>query len=456
MRSFDLVVIGTGTAGTTVATRCRTAGWSVAIVDELPFGGTCALRGCDPKKVLVGAGELVDWSVRMRAKGVVAGKIEIDWPALVRFKRTFTQPVPAQRQREYDDAGIVSIHGAARFVDRLRLNVGGGVLQGKHVVIASGAKPVPLRISGEEHVITSTDFLDLDRLPESIVFIGGGYISMEFAHLAARAGTKASVLDRGDRPLKDFDADLVARLVDISEACGIRIVTNTAVRGVENRGGELVVHAERDGEGVAFSTACVVHGGGRVADIDGLNLEAAGIARTRRGIAVNEYLQSRSDPAVYAAGDAADNGGLPLTPFAAAEAEIVAENLLEGNHRAVDFRVPVSIVYTVPPLAMVGLTESQARERSIAYRCTAGDSSSWYTYRRINAPSQYKMLIDDQSDQILGAHVLGSHAEELANLFTLAMTSRVPARTLKEMIFAYPTAASDLEYLLSPPEGRRP
>jgi glutathione reductase (NADPH) len=449
VRRFDLIVIGTGSAGTSIATTCRAAGWSVGIVDELPFGGTCVLRGCDPKKVLVGAGELVDWSRRMNAKGVVTKPLQIDWPALMRFKRTFTEPAPAQRQRSYDEAGIVSFHGRARFVDRSQLRIDGEIVEAKHFAIASGAKPVPLEIPGEEHVITSTQFLELDRLPSSIVFIGGGYISMEFAHVAARAGVKAFVLDRGDRPLKGFDADLVARLIELTRAAGIDVSVKTAVLGVERRNGEFVVRARQGDKEATFPAALVIHGGGRVPDIDELDLQAAGVARTEKGIQVNAFLQSTSNPAVYAAGDAADGGGLPLTPVAGTEGETVAQNLLRGNHRTLDFSGLTSIVYTIPALASVGLGEVQAKERGISYRCSTGDSSEWYTYRRVNAASQYKIVLEAAGGTILGAHFLGPFAEELANLFALAIRAKISKNVMNETLFGYPTAASDIEYLLA-------
>ncbi len=449
MESFELVVVGTGSAGTTAASKCRSAGWGVAIVDDRPFGGTCVLRGCDPKKVLVGVAELVDWSRRMCATGAVTQPLQIDWPALARFKRTFTEPVPAQRQRMYDDAGIVSFHGRARFIDREHLNIGGRVVQARRVVIASGAKPAPLGIPGEEHVVTSTEFLELERLPANVLFIGGGYISMEFAHLCARAGTKACVLDRGDRPLKGFDVDLVSRLAGLTREAGIRLELNAAVTALEKRGRSFVVRAIQQGRDAEFVADLVVHGGGRVPDLDDLNLQAAGVAQTEKGVQVNEFFQSATNEAVYAAGDAADGGGLPLTPVAGTEGEIVAENLLEGNRRTADFSGLVSIVYTIPPLATVGLTETQASERKIQYRCFGGDSSDWYTYRRINAPSEYKVLVDESTACVIGAHLLGPHAEELANIFALAIRAKVPAAVLKETLFGYPTAASDIEYMLS-------
>src|SRR5690242_18124685 len=156
--AFDLIVIGTGSGGSAVASRCRSAGWRVAIVDELPYGGTCALRGCDPKKVLVGAAELTDWNRRMTGRRV-AGQAEISWPDLLRFRRTFADPGPAARWQVLAKAGIATYCGPARFVGPDTLAVDGEVLEARHFVFAAGAKPRRLGIPGEEHLVTSTDFL---------------------------------------------------------------------------------------------------------------------------------------------------------------------------------------------------------------------------------------------------------------------------------------------------------
>src|SRR5258707_10487935 len=150
---FDVVVIGSGTAGSTVTSMCRSAGWSVAVVDSLPFGGTCALRGCDPKKVLVGAAELLDFSQRLSAPESVKGTLQIDWPKLINFKRSFTDPVPKQKEQSFQKAGIKSFHGRARFVDAHSIEVAGQRLDARFIVIAAGAKPATLHILGEEHLI---------------------------------------------------------------------------------------------------------------------------------------------------------------------------------------------------------------------------------------------------------------------------------------------------------------
>src|ERR1700737_4417398 len=165
-RKFDLVVIGTGSAASAVASRCRAAGWQVAIIDSRPFGGTCALRGCDPKKVLVGAAEAIDWARRMHGKGIRAEELRIDWQELMRFKRSFTEPVPKNREEEFARAGLAAFHGRARFVGRSSVQVNDDVLEGRFVVIAAGRKPADLKIPGTDLLTTSEQFLELDELPK--------------------------------------------------------------------------------------------------------------------------------------------------------------------------------------------------------------------------------------------------------------------------------------------------
>ncbi len=187
VKRYDLLVIGTGSAASSVAPQCREAGWTVAIIDSRPFGGTCALRGCDPKKVLVGAAEALHWGPRLSGRGVQPAGARIDWRELMAFKRTFTTPVPEGQEQWLREVGIDTFHGRAKFFGPTAVRVGGDALEAPHVVIASGAMPATLGIPGEEHLITSEEFLELDELPKRIVFVGGGYISMEFANVAVRA-----------------------------------------------------------------------------------------------------------------------------------------------------------------------------------------------------------------------------------------------------------------------------
>jgi len=448
MKKFDLIVIGTGSAGATAANECRSAGWNVAIVDSRPFGGTCALRGCDPKKVLVGVTEVIERSRQMAGNGVSDG-VKIDWPALMRFKRSFTQPVPADREQQFSQAGIAVFHGRARFTDKTTIQVGDDTLVGRFVLIAAGAWPARLHIPGEEHLTTSDKFLELDVLPPRIVFVGGGYISFEFAHVSARSGAQAQILHRGARPLEKFDPDMVARLVKATEELGVAVRLNTAVQRIEKSSGYFTVHASVNGAAQTFEGDMVVHGAGRVPEIDNLDLERAGVARDKRGVIINEYLQSISNPAVYAAGDAAASGAPRLTPVAAMEGEVVATNLLKGNHRKPDLTAVASIVFTLPSVATVGLLESTAKEQGLKFRVNHQDTSDWYSSRRLGAThSAFKVLIEEGSDRILGAHVIGPHAEEQINLFTLAIRSEIRASDIEQTLFAYPTGASDLSYMV--------
>jgi len=447
MDPYDLIVVGTGAGGGEVANRCATAGWRVAVIDDEPYGGTCALRGCDPKKVLVGVSDLIDWHKRMSGRGV-SGDAVMDWSALMKFKRTFTDPVPGSQEANYRKLGVATYHGIGRFTGPDRFAVDGSELQSKFFVIASGARPAPLGIPGEEHVKTSTDFLDLDALPRRITLIGGGYIAFEFAHIAARAGAKVTMLGRG-RPLKAFDPDLVARLVEHTRGLGVDVRLDSPVIGVERSGAEFRVKCRGSGENFV-ATDLVVHGAGRIPKTNELDLERANVETDKRGaVRVNEWLQSVTNPRVYAAGDAAASpGALPLTPVAAHQSIVIASNLLHGNKKSPDYRGVPSVVFTTPPLAAVGLTVEETRQKGLKVRVKSEDTSEWFSNRRVNeTAAMYKTLTDEQSGRVLGAHVLGPHAEEIINLFALAIRNNLTATDLAHMIYAYPTSASDVAHM---------
>src|SRR5713226_2844500 len=262
--TVDLIVLGTGSAAQSVAYLCRDAGWGVAVVDSRPFGGTCQLRGCDPKKVLVGVSDLVDWSQRMQGKGVSAPALSISWPELIRFERTFTDPAPHENEQAFEQAGILTRHGRAHFIDRTTVEVEGETLVGRHVVIAGGARRATLGIPGEELLTSSTEFLELERLPRRILFVGGGYIAFEFAHVAARAGAQVRVLHRGSRPLKTFDPDLVAMLVETTKGLGVEVGLNTEVVAIERQADHLLVQGRTSGQEQTFEADMVVNASGRL------------------------------------------------------------------------------------------------------------------------------------------------------------------------------------------------
>jgi len=447
MDAYDLIVIGTGTAAQVAARRVRKAGRSVAVIDHRPFGGTCALRGCDPKKMLVSGAEAIDLSRRMHGRGV-AGELRIDWTKLIAFKRSFTDPVPHKREEDFAKQGIEAFHGMARFTAPDTVAVEARALKGRHVLIASGARPVPLRFPGAEHAITSDAFMELEHLPERIVMVGGGYIAAEFSHIAARAGAKVTVLQRGERMLPNFDPELVGWLMEKFQEIGVDVRTRNAVNEIERSGNAYRVRTQTpEGEAVVEADL-VVHAAGRIPDIDNLDLPAGGVAVADGRLSLNEYLQSISNPAVYAAGDAAAKGP-PLTPVSSRDGKVVAANILEGNRHRPDYRGVPSVAFTLPPVAAVGLSEAAARKQGLKFRVKSAKVPDWYTARRVaETVYGYKTLVDESSGRVLGAHLVGPHADEVINLFGLAIRHDLTADDLKSTMFAYTTGASDIGSML--------
>lgn len=445
--SFDLLIIGTGTAAMVAAFRVRSAGWSVAVIDEKPYGGTCALRGCDPKKMLVAGAEAIDSSRRMRGNGIV-GEVRIDWSDLIAFKRTFTDPIPVKHEHRYHEKGIATFHGPARFTGPNSLWVAGNELQARHILIAAGAEPMRLGILGEEHLIDNEAFMAMESLPRRIALVGGGYIAAEFSHIAARAGVAVAILQRGPRILAQFEPELVGWLMDGFDAIGVDVRTSTTVTAIEKTDETFRVHAETNGRAAAIEADLVVHAAGRTPALGHLDLEAGGISSERGRLLLNEHLQSVSNPAVYAAGDAAQMGP-PLTPVSSHDAKVVAANLIDGNHVKPDYRGVPSVAFTLPPITAVGMSEEEARRSGIPHKVKSERASGWYTARRVaESVYGYKTIVEEGSGHILGAHLVGPHADEVINLFGLAIRHNLTADDLKSTMFAYPTGASDIGYMV--------
>lgn len=444
-KNYDLVVLGSGGAGYRVAMRCREAGWKVALVEDYKiWGGTCDNRGCMPKKVLVGVAEMADMERRFSEIGIVQERAKLDWAALVKLKSTFTSGVSDETKEPLEKAGVELYEGEPRFVSEDTLEVNGELLTAKHFQIAVGAKPAKLTFEGAEHLITSEDFLSLEALPERMVFVGGGYVSFELAHVAARFGVKVTILHGDERPLPAFDADCVKTMVAASQAAGIDVVLSARVDRVEQRGDEVVVHAG----GKEYTGDVAVNGAGRPPALDGLNLEAANVKFERRGVTVNEHLQSVSNPRVYAGGDAAA-AGPPLSPVARLHGTIVADNLLGTATKQPDYRSTPSVVFTEPPLAKVGLLESEAKEQGLEVAVKLSDLSGWYDAKRTNLKHTVaKTLVEKSSRKILGVHILGNRADDLINMFALAVENGLTVEQFQAPIYAFPTPSDDARYLV--------
>src|SRR5690625_2292087 len=414
-KEFEVIVIGTGPAGSAIAESSGEKGLNTAIIDSRGYGGTCPLRGCNPKKVLASATNLIAKNKRMQGKGLRQNST-IDWKDLIAFKRTFTEPVPKAKEKSLQDAGVTTFHGEARFIGENKIKISDQTLIGDKIVIATGAMPTAMPIKGEEHFTYSHDFLELDHLPEKLIFVGGGYVSFELAHIAARAGSEVHIVQRSEQALKEFNPDLVDQLIKQSETIGIQVHLNTAVQAVEKADNGFTVKAKRDGEMVKLDGDLVVHGAGRVPEIENLHLDVANVQHDKNGIMVNDFLQSVSNPDVYAAGDVDATNGSPLTTVAGLEAEVLTENILKGNREQADYTGVPSVVFTAPKLAMAGMSEQQAKASGENIEVHDIDVSGFFTYKHTNEPAAaVKIIIDQDGDQIIGAHLMSDEADELIN-----------------------------------------
>lgn len=447
IEKYDLIVIGAGTGGVGVARPCAKAGWKVAIIDELPYGGTCMLRGCDPKKMLIGVTEGIDWNERMKKNGLETEKGNVSWSKMMAFKRTFTGVMPAKLEKGLARSGIETIHGNAQFTSDGILQVGNRKLTATNYHIATGARPMTLNIPGEEHVSTSTDFLELENKPERLVFIGGGFIGFEFSHIAKRSGaTEITIIQRGKNALVNFDQDLVEMQIEKTRQMGIDVRLETHVSKIAKVKNGFEISVISNDEEEIIECDIVIHSAGRVPNIDGLNLEAIGVETNRLGVKVNEYLQSVSNHQVFSVGDCADTGAPNLTPVSANEARIAAKNLIAGkNVRKMSYPPIPIVVFTLPPVARVGLDEKEAYQKGMIFDVKFGKTKNWYSSIRVGEEfSGYKTLIEKETGKIIGAHIIGIGAEEQINVFALAMSQEMTANKLRGAIFAYPSYSSDL------------
>lgn len=458
MQEFDVFIIGTGTAGETAAAMLRNAGLSVGIADRDAYGGTCALRGCQPKKYLVVPAHAALEGEALTERGFTAAPT-LDWKTMQRSRAEFTDAVPDGTEMGLAENGVHVFSGECRFVDNETVVCGEDTIKARRFLIATGARPRPLPIPGGELAGSSDDFLYLEEMPEHITFIGGGYISMEFATVAAAAGAGVTVLQRGSRVMDRFDPDLVDAL---QESCTVRridIRTDIETHSIErNEGGRFNVHLTGDGGTASvLETDLVVAALGRVPNLEGLNLTATDVSAGPRGIETDRAMRTGA-PTIYAVGDCV--AGIQLSPVSDAEARTAARNIIadlaatDGTSEAragveeVDLSTLPTVVFTYPQLAQFGLSEAQAVERG-GVRINRGSGAGWPNYRRLNERHvRYKVMIDEKSDQILGAHILAPHAGELINLLALASRQGTTASEFREIPWAYPTYSSDLKYLL--------
>ena len=434
MEKFDTIIIGAGPGGLAAGSKLAAAGQNVAIIENNLWGGTCPNRGCDPKKVFIAAVEARDKVAQLKGKGFSEVPF-VNWSEIEKFKETFTDPVSKGSKDGAINAGITTIDGEPKFISENELVVNEATYSADHFIIATGQRPSYLDIKGKENLLSSTDFLSLKQMPKTIAIIGAGYIAFEMATIANATGAKVHVIHHNDRPLKAFDQDYVNELVKQLEQKGVEFHFNVDTKEIVKDNDRFTIKADN----LDLPTDLVIGATGRIPNTDFLDLTKANVKTDKHGVVVNSKLQSSNDK-IFAIGDVVSTKAPKLTPVAGFEANYVSEVILQKT--AEDLQLPLipTVVYGSPKLAKVGAqTGSKVVDQ---------DVTGWFSYRHGNEPvAKVKIFLNEQ-EQIIGATVLSQEADSFINLLTKAIEQKMTHQDVQKEILAYPTAASDLEYLL--------
>ncbi|CDX45527.1 Pyruvate/2-oxoglutarate dehydrogenase complex, dihydrolipoamide dehydrogenase component [Mesorhizobium sp. ORS 3359] len=448
MEKYDVVILGGGNAGMGVTVATRAAGLSVAMVEARDLGGTCPNRGCTPKKVLVAAAHTLDEIARAGTHAIKIEPPRLDWRALIEREKDIIADIPSRLSGLMAKRGVDVIHGEAAFVASNAVRVGTRELEARNIVIATGSKPRPLSIPGAEFMTTSDDVLSDFTLPRAAVFIGGGVIAFELGHVYARAGVEVTILEALPQLLGGFDEDAVAQIRAESERLGIRIHTKAWVKKIERTDGRLRVSFAKDGAECSLDADRAVNCAGRVADVERLNLGAGVIVHREGRIEIDEHLRSRSNPDVYVCGDAVWNSP-QLSPIATYEGGVVGRNIVDGPKHRPDYGHIPACLYSIPAVASVGLTEAKARERGLGVKVHLNNMQDWLTARTYAETVAWsKIIVEETTGRILGAHLVGHAGEELIHIFALAMKHTITASQLADMVYGFPTFSADIRNML--------
>jgi glutathione reductase (NADPH) len=441
---FDLLVIGAGSGGVRAARVAASHGARVAIAEEHRIGGTCVIRGCVPKKLLVYGAHFAEDLVDASRFGWNIGDAKFDWPTLrdnvlaevSRLSGLYTETLTNHKVEIFHERAVVTGANSVRIGER--------VVQAAHILIATGARPHIPEVPGAELGITSNEAFHLERLPKRIVIAGGGYIANEFAGIFHEFGCQVTLVNRSDQILRGYDEQIRDRLLQISITKGIRFRFNCQMSHVERNGdSSLTLHA-RNGEPVTCDA--LMFATGRVPNTDHLGLESAGVELGRNGaVCVDE--QNRSTcPSIYAVGDVTNR--VQLTPVAIREGQAFADTVFGGNKTIVDYENIPSAVFSHPPLAGVGLTESQARNRLGSVKVYSSDFRAMKNVlAQRNERALYKLVVDAATDRVVGAHMIGPDAPEILQMAAVAVKAGLTKAQFDACVAIHPTMAEELVLL---------
>lgn len=438
---YDTIIIGGGPGGLAAAYALNVT-QQVLVVENNLWGGTCPNFGCDPKKMLYGVVEAKRQTQRYQTSGV-SGQVNVDWPAMMSFKHSYTDGVPSGTAAGLKQAGIDHLDGTASFVDAHTLDVAGQQVTAAHIVIATGATPTIPDIEGHELFKTSTDFLDLPTLPHTIGFVGAGYVAIELANIAAEAGAEVHVFQHNQRLLRGFPEAYTKQVQQQLTEKGVQFHMDTNVTALT---------ASAEGVTVTTDTAdpqqldIIIAAAGRRPNIDHLSLDNAGIKSTTKGIVVDDHLQTTASD-VYAIGDVIAKTTPKLTPVSGLEGRYVAGAITQQVTAPIVYPAIPHTVFAGPELAEVGVRLEQAEADEEHYQVREQSVGNWYTYHRIKDDTARVTTIQDKtSGQLVGAVVLAVNAEELINHFTEMITKHQSADDATDWVPVYPSVASDLNY----------
>ena len=446
-RQFDVIVIGAGNAGFAAARTVQEAGLSVAIIESREFGGTCPNRGCTPKKVLVAAAQSLESIRDSYTHGIEVGEPRLSWATLIDREQSLISHIPNAMEESARSFATV-YEGEAQFTGPNEVRVDDEHLSGSHIVIATGSIPRPLPIKGAEYLVTSDDLLSNPSLPDRIVFIGGGVIALEFAHVFVRLGVDVTILEALPTLLPRMDQDAVRVLHHATELAGIEVLTDVDVESVTREyDGYTVTYRTTEGEH-KITTDKVVNGTGRIPAVANLNLDAAGVKHEGVHIELDEFSRSTTNPSVFVAGDALTTTP-QLSPLASEEGSEVGSAIVHGLTNESRSKTIPQAIHTIPSLASVGLSEEDARRRYPELKVQTSDLTGWFSARTYGETTAWaKVLVDDDTNQIVGAHLVGHRGEELIQLFALSIAEGIPASRLRDSVYAFPTFSSDIKNLI--------
>lgn len=439
MKKYDYIVIGAGPGGNAFAYEMKAQGASVLLVEKDKWGGTCPNYGCDPTKIMMALVEAKQRAENLFSAGL-HGNLHIDWKEMVARKNAYSNAVPSRTRKGLESAGIDLVFGAAHFTKSGAVLVGEEKYFADRYVIATGARPRALDIEGSEYLLTSNDFLDLEELPQRVIFLGAGYVSLELAQIANAAGAEVSVLTHGGLVLSGFDEEFSDRYIQQLQKEGISFVDSFSTQKVQKAGKKFHIWAE---DGRDFTADIIISAVGRAANVEELSLETVGIEASAKGIPVNGFLQT-ANPNIYALGDVLDKKIPKLTPVSGFEARYLAHHLSRESQNKEEIQYPAlpTVIFGSSKLAKIGQTQviDSETERSL-------DMTEWYTYKRIADPLSKIKIIVNQKNEILGATLLSTVADELINILNFCINQSINLEGFQNMIMAYPTIASDLFYL---------